>query len=94
MNVVRVRVSGRIVRFCTLRIFKIIQTPENIEITDDTILFSLIRLSKKMSVYFDAMRRRKGQDILCCERRFLGVLWVFLDTSARQLAFSYRAFSQ
>ncbi len=36
------------VRFCTLRISKIMQTLENIEIADNFILASVTRLSKKM----------------------------------------------
>jgi len=37
-------------RFCTLRISVIMQTIENIEITDGFILASIILLSKEMSV--------------------------------------------
>ena len=47
-------VSGRSLRKCTLRISEIMQTLENIAIIDDSILASAIRLSKKMSVYFNA----------------------------------------
>ena len=47
-------VSGRMMQFCTLGISENIQTPENIEITDDFILPSAIRLSKEISVYLNA----------------------------------------
>ena len=50
------------VRFYTLRIFEIMQTLENIEIADDSILASVIRLSKKTSVNIYAYRRKKQLD--------------------------------
>ena len=38
-----------------------------------------------MSVYFDGMRRRKGQNTLCHKRPILVLLWVFFDASLHPL---------
>ncbi len=61
------------------------QTLENIEIFNDSVVVFVIGLSKKMSVYFDGMRRRKGQNTLCHKRPILVLLWVFFDASLHPL---------